>query len=151
MWFPVEPGDSHQGLAARRSNPAALVLFALLFSSAARASGGTAVGWGYNGEGAVGNGSASTTGCKCIETPAAAVGLSEVTQVSAGLSHSAALLSSGNVMAWGSNSEGQLGNGGTAESPVPVAVPGALERGGDLGWLRAQPRAALERDGDGLG
>ena len=109
-----------------RAAPVLLALFlaALILSSAARASGGTAAGWGNNSYGAVGNGSVSTTGCRCVPAPTPVVGLSEVTQISGGLSHTAALLSDGTARTWGNNGEGQLGNGSTSESPVPLAVPG---------------------------
>jgi alpha-tubulin suppressor-like RCC1 family protein len=102
-----------------------VLLASLAFCSAAQASGGTAVGWGYNGAGAVGIGSTSTTGCKCVEVPAPVVELSQATQIAAGRDHTAALLSDGTVRAWGSNFNGQLGHGDTVSSPAPVAVVGA--------------------------
>ena len=45
-----------------------------------------------------------------------------MTAVAAGGRHSLALLANGTVVAWGANGRGQLGDGETAESPVPVAV-----------------------------
>ena len=52
-------------------------------------------------------------------------GLSGVTAISAGGRDGLALLSNGTVMAWGSNTVGELGNGSTvADSDVPVPVRG---------------------------
>ena len=53
--------------------------------------------------------------------------LSEVTAVAAGKDHSLALIEGGTVMAWGRNSSGQLGNGTTTGSALPVSVGGLSE------------------------
>jgi alpha-tubulin suppressor-like RCC1 family protein len=49
---------------------------------------------------------------------------SGITQLSAGWSHMLALKSNGTVLAWGSNSFGQLGNGSTTSPVGPVQVAG---------------------------
>ena len=51
-------------------------------------------------------------------------GLTGVLQVAAGNSHSLALTSDGSVWAFGDNGRGELGNGTTTNSDVPVQVPG---------------------------
>lgn len=53
--------------------------------------------------------------------------LQEVTAVSAHEGDSLALLRNGTVVAWGSNNHGQLGDGSTADSDVPVTVCAAGE------------------------
>jgi alpha-tubulin suppressor-like RCC1 family protein len=101
----------------------------------AQATPNTAKAWGLNSHGALGNG--ASTGPEecgpfkepCSATPIAVKNLSGVTAVSGGSSlseHSLALLEGGTVMAWGANDSGQLGNGTTTDSPVPVAVSGLL-------------------------
>jgi alpha-tubulin suppressor-like RCC1 family protein len=76
--------------------------------------------WGENFFGQLGNGSTA----RHSEVPVPVSGLSGVTAIAAGGGHSLALLSNGTVMAWGDNSEGQLGNGTTTNSDVPVPVSG---------------------------
>ena len=51
-------------------------------------------------------------------------GLTSVIAVAAGGSHSLALKSDGTVWAWGSNSNGQLGDGTFNFHPTPTQVPG---------------------------
>jgi alpha-tubulin suppressor-like RCC1 family protein len=46
----------------------------------------------------------------------------KVTAIAAGLDHALALTSTGAVLAWGWNPNGQLGDGGTKNSDVPVKV-----------------------------
>jgi alpha-tubulin suppressor-like RCC1 family protein len=63
-------------------------------------------------------------------------GLTDVTAIAAGFDHGLALLSNGTVMAWGDNSYGELGNGTTTNSDIPVPVSGlsgvtAVTAGGD--------------------
>ena len=50
------------------------------------------------------------------------IGLTDVCAVSAGTNHSLALKNDGTVWAWGANNYGQLGNGTTINSSVPVKV-----------------------------
>jgi alpha-tubulin suppressor-like RCC1 family protein len=86
---------------------------------------GTVMAVGGNFAGELGDDSAA----KLSTTPVPVKGLSGVTEVSADISHSMALLENGTVMTWGSNTYGQLGVTGTHErcygspcSRVPVAV-----------------------------
>jgi alpha-tubulin suppressor-like RCC1 family protein len=81
----------------------------------------TVVAWGANEFGQLGDG---TTGDKFEMVPVK--GLSnDVVAIAAGEDHSLALLSDGTVMAWGSNAEGQLGNGNSTgpETCGPTAQP----------------------------
>jgi alpha-tubulin suppressor-like RCC1 family protein len=80
----------------------------------------TVMAWGFNRNGQLGNGNVGTNSA----LPVAVRGLTGVAAVSAGGQHSLALLKTGHVMSWGSNSNAQLGTGSInpPQSAVPVAV-----------------------------
>jgi alpha-tubulin suppressor-like RCC1 family protein len=83
--------------------------------------------WGSNG-GALGNGTTATTS----GTPVPVTGFSgTVTSVSVGGDASSgfacALISGGAVQCWGYNASGQLGNGSTTTSAIPVTVSGLTD------------------------
>ncbi len=78
--------------------------------------------WGFDFYGQLGDG--QTTG-NPVRAPVAVVGLSSgVSAVSVGYQHSCALTTAGGVQCWGYNGDGELGNGTTTNSAVPVAVTG---------------------------
>ena len=107
------------------ATPALLVaLTALLFAPSAQASGGGAMGWGYDFYGQAGNGTAITTPPWALSTPTAVPGISGVTQVGPSRYHTLVLLSDGTVKAFGFGIYGELGNGGVASSAAPVTVSG---------------------------
>jgi alpha-tubulin suppressor-like RCC1 family protein len=78
--------------------------------------------WGYNAAGQLGDGNTANSAVPVqVELPA------PVRQVSQGGSgpgdgQTIAILADGSVWTWGNNSRGQLGDGGTADSGVPVRV-----------------------------
>lgn len=77
--------------------------------------------WGGNNFGELGDG-----GLAFRTVPVAVHGLpagSGVTAVATGFEHSCAIVA-GAVRCWGANSSGQLGDGGTTHSTIPVAVSG---------------------------
>jgi alpha-tubulin suppressor-like RCC1 family protein len=106
-------------------------------------SSGTVECWGDNSYGQLGTSADPTTGLANTLTPVAVAGLTNVTALAAGLSHTCALRSDGTVECWGSNDNGELGtslstscNGFDKCSPTPTAVPGlssvlAIAIGGD--------------------
>jgi alpha-tubulin suppressor-like RCC1 family protein len=74
--------------------------------------------WGNNDDGQLGEGKTINR-----DTPVDVVGLTaDVKGISSGAHHSCALSITGNVKCWGDNSQGQLGNGTTSDSPIPVDV-----------------------------
>lgn len=76
--------------------------------------------WGLNLFGALGDGATTTSG-----TPVDVVGLgSGVTSLTAGFNHVCALTSGGGAKCWGWNGFGNLGDGTTTHSSVPVDVVG---------------------------
>jgi tripartite motif-containing protein 71 len=94
--------------------------------SLALLSDGTVMAWGNNEYGQLGIG--NDTGPEecvshkvCSKTPVIVSGLSEVTAIAAAGEQSYALLKDGTVVAWGSNDEGQLGDG-TNEGPEMCKV-----------------------------
>jgi alpha-tubulin suppressor-like RCC1 family protein len=90
-------------------------------------------------------GPTSCSGFNCSPTPVAVTELSNVKAIAAGGNHALALLNNGTVMAWGGNSDGQLGDetssgpstcsGGVPCSPTPVAV--TTPNGAPIGKVEA--------------
>ena len=92
---------------------------------------GKVMAWGYNSSGQLGNGSTSTES----RTPVEVSGLSGVVAIAAGADFGLALLENGKVMAWGDNSDGQLGDGTTTLRRAPVEVHGLTEvKAISAGW-----------------
>ena len=99
---------------------------------------GTVVAWGESDWGDLGNDSdtgpqdcGTTMSQPCGPTPAAVQGLTGVDAISAGANDTLALLSSGEVMAWGNNGDGELGDG-TANGPDVCEVYGATLSGAPI-------------------
>jgi alpha-tubulin suppressor-like RCC1 family protein len=89
------------------------------FSSLALLSDGMVMAWGSDRFGQLGNGTSGTIS----STPVQVENLSRVTAISAGRNHNLALLGNGTAMAWGTDNQGQLGNGilePISDVPVPV-------------------------------
>ena len=128
-WGRANYGQVGNGGTATQTTPAATgitagtVIAAGVFHSCATLSNGYVDCWGYNNHGQIGDNSTTNR-----TSPTRAGSISNATQVSAGgatgatIGHTAALLADGTVDDWGDNAYGQLGNGTTTDSHVPVAV-----------------------------
>ncbi len=77
--------------------------------------------WGNGLWGALGVGDANGNSSF---TPLAVTGLTDVTQIAAGMSHTCALRGSGSVACWGANDSGQLGLGTLDWMSLPTNVTG---------------------------
>ena len=80
------------------------------------------VGCGQNSEGEIGDGTVSQSAVPVSVNGTGVLAGKTVISVAAGFYYSVALCSDGTVASWGRNVEGQLGNGSTTDSFVPIAV-----------------------------
>jgi len=123
----------------------------------ALANDGTVWAWGSNAEGQLGGGTAGGSSAFAVQVLAAGGGnLSRIAMVAAGGWHALALDLDGRVLAWGLNTDGQLGDGAgapvTNETAVPrvvVAETGSIAGSTDIVSIAASysDSYALGRDG----
>jgi alpha-tubulin suppressor-like RCC1 family protein len=105
---------------------APLLAAAMLLAAAptsAQASGSSAVGWGRNLQFQLGAGYRTQHGVGGEPRPVGMVGLTDITQLTAGSAFTVTLLGDGTVRAFGANTFGQLGDG-TRESTREEGVEG---------------------------
>jgi alpha-tubulin suppressor-like RCC1 family protein len=102
--------------------------------SLAVTSGGGVLAFGHNGTGQLGNGSTTDSDTPVnVALPAA----TRVTQASAGDGFSLAVTSSGGVLGWGDDEEGELGNGEVINTPVTTPVSVSLPSGASVTQVAA--------------
>ncbi len=119
--------------------------FALALSSA-----GTLYAWGQNGAGELGDGRAQMESDVPVAVSDGAIpGGTKFSQIGAGGGNGFALGSTGQLYAWGFNNEGELGDGSTTESTVPVAVSAGAIPGGALAQIAPGNTHVLALGADG--
>ena len=91
--------------------------------SCALIAGGTVECWGYDKSGQLGS-TATTTcfGLACSRTPVRVPGLTNVVAIGAGAEHTCAVAADGSAWCWGDDTHGQLGDGTTTNSTIPVPI-----------------------------
>ena len=89
---------------------------------------GTVACWGRNEHGQLGDGTTTNRSVPVAVTGGALAGKT-VTHVATSAWHSCALTQDGNVACWGGNDYGQLGDGTTTNSSVPIAVTAGVLAG----------------------
>lgn len=98
----------------------------------ALARGGAVYAWGRGDKGQLGIGplpvikfkTRSPSAMPYVPFPVRLPGLADVSAISAGSTHTLALLKDGTVRAWGENRWGEVGDGTTTNRDAPVTVPG---------------------------
>ena len=95
---------------------------ASFYHSCAIALNGRAYCWGSGNSGKLGNGSTASSRVPVAVNTSGVLSGKTIKQISAGENHTCAIASDNRAYCWGSNKNGQLGNGSTANSNVPVAV-----------------------------
>ena len=90
--------------------------------SLALCSDGTVATWGGNDSGQLGNNTTIGSSLPVLVTQSGVLAGRTVVSMAAGYDHSLALCSDGTLVAWGHNSDGQLGNNSTSSSAIPVSV-----------------------------
>jgi alpha-tubulin suppressor-like RCC1 family protein len=85
-------------------------------------SAGAAYCWGSNGAGQVGDGSTTDSSVPVAVDTSGALAGKTLTHISVGVETTCAVDSADAAYCWGDNSNGQLGDGSTTDSSVPVAV-----------------------------
>jgi len=90
--------------------------------------GGTAYCWGYNGQGELGDGTGVDDSVPVLVSGGLSFATGD-TSLTAGNEHSCALTPAGAAYCWGLNFRGELGNGSTDGTLVPVPVSGGLTFG----------------------
>jgi alpha-tubulin suppressor-like RCC1 family protein len=83
----------------------------------------TAVCWGDDRNGELGNGAASPAPLP----PVPVAGLTGARGLFANAQHACAILTDGQLVCWGSNTSGQLGDGTLVNRPQPTPVPGLTD------------------------
>lgn len=94
-------------------------------SVAALQADGTVWTWGANVWGQLGNGTFSSSGCRCVPTPAQVGGLTDATAIAAGDNSVYVVKKDGTVWGWGANQWGQLAS--AACSPTPCGSASAAQ------------------------
>ncbi|BDR52279.1 hypothetical protein KIM372_01860 [Bombiscardovia nodaiensis] len=92
----------------------------------ALASDGTIYSWGYGVNGQLGNGTTASSATLLPVTMPAGVSFAVI---KAGATYAAAISTTGDVYTWGLNTDGQLGNGTTAQvlTPTQISLPGGAK------------------------
>lgn len=143
-------------------NPTPAAVPGLRNAIAISAAGGTALAlladgtvrtWGDDDAGQTGRGTGTTEGCRCVVAPRPVPGVSGAMAIAAGAFGGFALLARGEVLAWGTNGDGQLGTGaitaptiGTCPclGPSPTALPAASAvAAGDFHGLALAPNGSV--------
>lgn len=130
-WGSNLQGQIGDGTNTRRTSPVTIGSLSSVVSVAAgdqhtcvARNDGSALCWGSNSNGQVGDGTTTNRNAPVPVVDRRLRDITGVVQVASGSRHSCALLSSGAVRCWGSNSVGQLGDGTTTERSFADGVSG---------------------------